>query len=533
METRNKILFGIAIIFLIVIGAAAIDVYAQVNTTSGTPDLGVTDLAISNSNPQINEVFTVTFTVTNQGTADIDASKPPYSAGYYLYRSDSTHGDSITAAGTLRSLKVGESQTLSFQSSMYSSPTEIYVVIDRENQYAELNENNNKKSLIIYWPDLVVTGMKLYQSDLKIGDNSDGVATIKNIGIADTARAVSLRVYKTDSSGTTLLGTSTRSFRAGESFDVAIGGRIAYSPTTFKVVIDSENLVSESDESNNEGSLTVTAASSASSGGSGGGGTATNQTSGGSGGGGGTSSGSTGGGGGISEPKVLPIYLGPTLDVSTDKYYYTADEQVKVSAVLTGSASTIANAVVAAYVYYSPYCPEGAACAAVVITDKITFQLVGGVVQACEVQEGGITTCPTTQSSSSYYVGYYTPRGAGTYNIIGSARTSDHILAGDEAKFEVIGKAIDVTDYDAIDLSISPEEQKTIIGEPVTYVLTIRDKHKSPDCLRTEPRCLIAERLYTYNLELFGLPYPSSFSQSSVTLSAGQSTDVRLIVYPS
>ena len=123
-------------------------------------------------------------------------------------------------------------------------------------------------------PDLIVSELTIGPSGSDMpGQYAGGTAVISNIGSADTNTAVGYYVHRIDSSGDIVISkaVATMNLKAGESLKIAIGGQIFFDSTKFKLVLDPNNLISESNEYNNEKSVDYAATTTSVS--SGGGGT--------------------------------------------------------------------------------------------------------------------------------------------------------------------------------------------------------------------------------------------------------------------
>ncbi|HIK02535.1 TPA: hypothetical protein H1012_01675, partial [archaeon] len=489
MKNQNKILLGIAAIFLVVIAAAALDVHAQYNQPS-LPDLQTIDVGYGSTDYPLSvgdSIKEARFPITNAGGTS--ASNINYEISVYdtattdisLCTKTGTYSGTIDPGVTIPS--DNNIISISCPAFSYGGTYALRVRLDSNSKIAELNEGNN-----IAIKDFNVAGGIAVDYGIGVTVNGPG-SVISNDGRINCGPK-DVACFAFYSLGSTVTLNALPSTK-GANFD---GWSGACSGTGACFVTVSQ-----------AGPNSVTASFS--------------------------------GGTIIIEP-TQPF----NLDISTDKYYYTAGEQVKVSGILTSNNNLgigdLGNADVKAVISYTPSCPTGMGCAAMLARlAEIQLKFVGAVAPACKVQEGGVTTCPAY--AQYYYVGYYTPTFAGGKFFVDGTAIANGISATDSAQFETIGKQSG-EEYDAVDLSISPEEQRTVVGESVTYLLTITDKHKKGEVRPVLCKTLLGQicpppeaAQYIYNLELFGLPYPSSFSQSSVTLSAGQSTDVRLIVYPS
>ncbi len=221
------------------------------NSTSLLPDLIIEDISWSPVDPGTGEQVTITAAVKNQGDA------PSGSTNLAFYINGSKIGES-----SVPGIEAGSSGTISFSwKSETESTVEISAKVDEGNSVEEKNEDNNvitagfisfkKKNL----PDLIIDTI-VYPPDLKPEESRDILIGVKNTG-------------KEASGGTKLVlyidGTSVGEWDipglAGEgSIYVTYSWVPAEGSNEIKAVVDKDNLISESNEGNNEKTVTVTVA---------------------------------------------------------------------------------------------------------------------------------------------------------------------------------------------------------------------------------------------------------------------------------
>jgi subtilase family serine protease len=210
------------------------------------------DLTVQNitwSPEDISEGDNITFTVTikNQGSGKADYS-------YVTYYID----DNYPTLAYVIPLDPGATYNTTFTWVAEAGTHTIKVVADSEKRILEGDENNNEKSVIYPVPaDLTVQNITWSLEDISEGDNITFTVTIKNQGsgkadyssiayYVDDGYLTSADVYPLDP-GATDNKTFTWVAEAGTH--------------TIKVVVDSDNRITESNETNNERSVALPAPS--------------------------------------------------------------------------------------------------------------------------------------------------------------------------------------------------------------------------------------------------------------------------------
>ncbi len=216
------------------------------------PDLIVQDISISPSSPTATESATITATLKNQGDADASGSirLMYYVDGGYI-------GDDYLSFG----LGEGDSNTesISYTASSAGSHT-VKVVVDTQNSVSESNEGNNERSETYTWksppmPDLIVQDISISPSSPTATETATITATLKNQGDASASGSIRLRYYVDGG----YIGDDYLSFGLGsgqsdtESISYTVNTEGNH---TVRVIIDSENIVIESNENNNDRSET-------------------------------------------------------------------------------------------------------------------------------------------------------------------------------------------------------------------------------------------------------------------------------------
>ena len=224
----------------------------SVSATALKPDLIVQDISISPSSPIAGESVTITATLKNQGNARAEGSILLY---YYL--DGSKIGEDYLSWGL--DAGASDNEDMSYTVSSSGNHT-IKVVIDPLDAIDESNESNNDRSETYYWnpppkPDLIVQDISISPSSPVAGESVTITATLKNQGNAGASGSILLYYYLDGSK----IGEDSLSWGldAGESDNEDISYTVGSSGNhTVKVVIDPQDAIDESNESNNDRSET-------------------------------------------------------------------------------------------------------------------------------------------------------------------------------------------------------------------------------------------------------------------------------------
>ncbi len=213
------------------------------NTISISPDLSVspTDITFSNNNPLVGEQITIYATIHNQGGTSAE------NILVHFYCNEIQIGSQ-----TISLLDANDYATVSIDWTATTLYNNITVIIDPSNKIAEWNEENNiAYTMISILPDLQATQISLSDRDLMPGESVTITAEIQNIGHAD-ASGVLVEFFD---GNPYINGTQIYS----ETIDLTMGGThtssFVWTPLQgihqVFVVVDGENLIPESDETNN------------------------------------------------------------------------------------------------------------------------------------------------------------------------------------------------------------------------------------------------------------------------------------------
>ena len=210
-----------------------------------TADLVIQSIGYTPENPTSEDIVTITATIKNQGSGEANPSHIAYYIGDLFLTS--AYIDSIKAGGTATSTYVWDA----------GGEHILTVVADINNGVPETNETNNEKTinLLTSAPDLTVQSIAWSPLVPAAGSEVTCTIVIKNQG--DEMAGSSYVTYYVDglSRGNNYLegleagGTATRTFvwKAQSASHV------------FTVAVDTARNIVESDESNNERTLTLPA----------------------------------------------------------------------------------------------------------------------------------------------------------------------------------------------------------------------------------------------------------------------------------
>lgn len=214
-------------------------------------------------------------------------------------------------------------------------------------------------------------------------------------------------------------------------------------------------------------------------------------------------------------------------NIKTDNYYYSSGENVIITAILSESPSIdLKDAVIMTTVTD----PNG-------VQYQVRMDTIGTGISTC-AQSVTTKTYTCVITNEYHFTGTFNiPSDApeGNYRVMSTAVASG-IRKNAETNFEV-GK----TTSSYVDVSISPKEQHAVIGNEVTYQVTVTDKHPISLCpVRSNqtgeilPANVIGcmRPTYTYTISVNGLPYNTKY-QNVIGLPAGGAMTFTLYVFPS
>ncbi|MFN4218638.1 MAG: CARDB domain-containing protein [Candidatus Bipolaricaulia bacterium] len=221
---------------------------AQSSPPPGQPDLTVSGLTYSPSNPRVGDFVTVSGIVRNIGNAD--------AGSFVIEIRDSGGTDRRTAAG----LNAGGATSFSFTRRINQASETFVVVADATNQVNESNESNNSAELRVtatqptLKPDLAIASTDWSPRTLTVGQNVTLSIVVRNQGQANAGPFV---IELRDSAGTarqTLSGLAV-----GSTAPVSFTRRVNNTTEFFTITLDATNQIDELDETNNSVQIRVDA----------------------------------------------------------------------------------------------------------------------------------------------------------------------------------------------------------------------------------------------------------------------------------
>jgi subtilase family serine protease len=210
--------------------------------TTLLPDLIVSDISWLPANPSAGEDVTFTVKIKNQGSGRAAASRASsYIDNHFISYLDITELEADAEATT----------TLTWQAT--SGTHSIRIIVDFERALNESNCDNNdtRVSVTVAPPDLIVHNISWSPEDVTIDETVTFIIEIKNQG---SGRALDFHAaYFMDDA---LLKTELIStLQAGASVNATCEWKVLNGRHTFKTVVNYNNYIIESDNTNNENSI--------------------------------------------------------------------------------------------------------------------------------------------------------------------------------------------------------------------------------------------------------------------------------------
>jgi subtilase family serine protease len=227
------------------------DNYAESNESNNTkeivistlsPDLAIDSISWTPEIPSTGDALTITLTIINQGTYKSGGCY----IGYYVdssYQGNHYIGE-IAPGGTV---------TRTFPWTLMNSLQTFKIIIDEDNSVPESDESNNEKTAVIPAPDLIIESMTYSPEDFTENSTITFVVTIENTG-ASQSESTYLDFYINNVLQTSV---SVTPILAGESKEVIFTWTAQTGTNTFKATIDGVDFNTESNESNNEKSMSI------------------------------------------------------------------------------------------------------------------------------------------------------------------------------------------------------------------------------------------------------------------------------------
>jgi subtilase family serine protease len=216
----------------------------EVNFTTETPDLCFDEVGWLMEDPLNDAEVTFNIVIMNQGSSAAPASRLKYAidGGASLYRD-------------ISGLGAGESAKVSFNARLEAGPHQVSLTIDADNDVAEFDESNNAETLSFTTkvPDLVVKAVNWEPADAAPGDPVTITVKLENRG----------RDKATDSRLTLSVDGSQIDYADVAELDVGSMVSLDFTWTALpgqheiSVLADAGGRILESDETNNDRTLTV------------------------------------------------------------------------------------------------------------------------------------------------------------------------------------------------------------------------------------------------------------------------------------
>jgi len=210
------------------------------------PDLIVEGISWTPESPSIGQKITFTVTVKNQGNKNAGAS----SVNFYVE-------SSLLGTRNVPWLEAGDNATATYTLSATPGSHAIEAVADSLHQVSESDETNNDMTVTCETaaPDLVIDAISCSTANRPESGNLTTTVTVKNIG-KGTADFSFLALYVDDVYQTAV---SLNRLDAGAAITRTFSSFVDAKEHNFKAVADANNQVSESDESNNTKTVTISA----------------------------------------------------------------------------------------------------------------------------------------------------------------------------------------------------------------------------------------------------------------------------------
>ena len=241
--THKIIARTLIILLAFLLSINAFGLYGLNVSAAAGPDLIVKDITLSPSDPTIDDAVTITIAVKNQGTVNAGLS---YIACYV----DST----ILDTKSIASLGAGITTTVAFSWNAAKGSHVVKAIADFSEVIAETDETNNIKTFNFSTlaADLSIQSISWSPENPSKGDNITFTVTVKNYG-SSKSNITDIKLYVDGVfKGSQNIDAINPGSTTSKTFNwVALSGQ-----HTIRAVVDENNYTSESDETNNEQSLT-------------------------------------------------------------------------------------------------------------------------------------------------------------------------------------------------------------------------------------------------------------------------------------
>ncbi len=208
------------------------------------PDLIVEDITWSPETPLIGDEVTFSVNTKNQGNAEAKSSR------VYFYVDDSAKG-----CETILEIGAGDNVTKAFTWTAQEGSHTIKAIADKESKVTESDETNNEKTATFspITPDLIIGAITWLPANPMESDNMTFTVVIENQGSSEADQS-SVACYIDD---VYLASASVNSVNATATDNKTFNWIAQVGTHVFKVVADSEEALAESDETNNEMTVTL------------------------------------------------------------------------------------------------------------------------------------------------------------------------------------------------------------------------------------------------------------------------------------
>jgi len=233
----------IALSLAFILGINALGSYHIVAASDPGADLIVQDISLSPENPTFGDTVTITVIIKNQGIQDADSSR----VACYI-------DDNYLTSEYVEPINADTVKITTFTWDAQVGSHTIRAVADSSEQVAEADENNNNKTFTFSTlaPDLIIQSITWTPEDPSKGDSITFSVAIKNQGIS---KSQSTRVHLS-------IDGNSRGYR--DVYSINAGASVTRTYTWIavagqhpvKATVDEANHVDESNEANNEQTVT-------------------------------------------------------------------------------------------------------------------------------------------------------------------------------------------------------------------------------------------------------------------------------------
>lgn len=224
----------------------------KVNYATAAPDLIISKISWSPTNPSEDALVKISVTIENQGSG----KACPSFVAYYI-------DDAFMESVYVSQIDTGDTATKTFTWTAQSGFHYVKAIADSNQKIGESDETNNEKTvdLPVLMPDLIIQSITFSPSSPSIADQITSTVTVKNQGKSLSAPC-HLYIYIDD---VYKYQQIVSMIFAGDTATNNFTWKAQEGRHSLKVVVDAENEVDESNESNNVKTTTLTCSSTSSS----------------------------------------------------------------------------------------------------------------------------------------------------------------------------------------------------------------------------------------------------------------------------